>query len=209
MQWTPGEEKCCRHGRAHVTTSSAMLFLSSIHPELRLRLLPSRSALSAERCPHCAAFRRHCPLRPTDETMAILLIIIMQQEEERGMRTAQLEGRRPDQYVHLMTGLVKVRSIDLSLAHRPTTARTQGRTTLSSPLRVSTAHGARIADSAPCLQAVVVGDGACGKTSLLNVYISGTFPEGYEPTVFENHCVDVGKRSYIPACAAAVSVLVH
>ncbi|KWU46718.1 hypothetical protein RHOSPDRAFT_4164, partial [Rhodotorula sp. JG-1b] len=40
-------------------------------------------------------------------------------------------------------------------------------------------------------QVVVVGDGACGKTSLLNVYISGTFPEGYEPTVFENHCVDV------------------
>ncbi|GAA5992058.1 hypothetical protein JCM10908_000722 [Rhodotorula pacifica] len=38
---------------------------------------------------------------------------------------------------------------------------------------------------------VVVGDGACGKTSLLNVYISGTFPEEYEPTVFENHCIDV------------------
>jgi hypothetical protein len=36
----------------HRFASSAMLFLSSIHPELRLRLLPSRSALSAERCPH-------------------------------------------------------------------------------------------------------------------------------------------------------------
>jgi len=38
---------------------------------------------------------------------------------------------------------------------------------------------------------VVVGDGACGKTSLLNVYVKGEFPEGYEPTVFENHCVDL------------------
>lgn len=39
---------------------------------------------------------------------------------------------------------------------------------------------------------VVVGDGACGKTSLLNVYISGRFPQEYEPTIFENHCIDVG-----------------
>ncbi|KAJ8297016.1 GTP-binding protein Rho3 [Rhodotorula toruloides] len=38
---------------------------------------------------------------------------------------------------------------------------------------------------------VVVGDGACGKTSLLNVYVKGEFPELYEPTVFENHCVDI------------------
>jgi GTPase SAR1 family protein len=27
---------------------------------------------------------------------------------------------------------------------------------------------------------VVVGDGACGKTSLLNVFVSGHFPEAYE-----------------------------
>ncbi|GAA5898614.1 hypothetical protein JCM5296_005941 [Sporobolomyces johnsonii] len=38
---------------------------------------------------------------------------------------------------------------------------------------------------------VVVGDGACGKTSLLNVFVHGNFPDVYEPTVFENHCVDV------------------
>ncbi|BGP36587.1 Rho GTPase [Rhodotorula kratochvilovae] len=38
---------------------------------------------------------------------------------------------------------------------------------------------------------VVVGDGACGKTSLLNVYVKGEFPQEYEPTVFENHCVDL------------------
>ncbi|GAA5857080.1 hypothetical protein JCM8547_007947 [Rhodosporidiobolus lusitaniae] len=38
---------------------------------------------------------------------------------------------------------------------------------------------------------VVVGDGACGKTSLLNVFVLGRFPENYEPTVFENHCLDL------------------
>ncbi|GAA5891113.1 hypothetical protein JCM6882_006425 [Rhodosporidiobolus microsporus] len=38
---------------------------------------------------------------------------------------------------------------------------------------------------------VVVGDGACGKTSLLNVFVHGHFPEDYEPTVFENHIKDV------------------
>ncbi|GAA5826967.1 hypothetical protein JCM11251_002182 [Rhodosporidiobolus azoricus] len=38
---------------------------------------------------------------------------------------------------------------------------------------------------------VVVGDGACGKTSLLNVFVSGNFPNDYEPTVFENHTKDV------------------
>ncbi|CEQ38774.1 SPOSA6832_00221 [Sporobolomyces salmonicolor] len=40
-------------------------------------------------------------------------------------------------------------------------------------------------------QVVVVGDGACGKTSLLNVFVHGNFPDVYEPTVFENHCVEV------------------
>ncbi|KAL1923294.1 uncharacterized protein VTP21DRAFT_8274 [Calcarisporiella thermophila] len=34
---------------------------------------------------------------------------------------------------------------------------------------------------------VVVGDGACGKTSLLNVFVKGYFPQIYEPTVFENY----------------------
>ncbi|KAI8349226.1 small GTPase superfamily [Choanephora cucurbitarum] len=43
---------------------------------------------------------------------------------------------------------------------------------------------------------VVVGDGACGKTSLLNVYIKACFPEIYEPTVFENYVqiVNVNER---------------
>ncbi|KAJ7144550.1 small GTPase superfamily [Mycena epipterygia] len=38
---------------------------------------------------------------------------------------------------------------------------------------------------------VIVGDGACGKTSLLIVFSKGTFSEAYVPTVFENYVADV------------------
>jgi len=38
---------------------------------------------------------------------------------------------------------------------------------------------------------VVVGDGGCGKTSLLVVYQDGAFPEKYVPTVFENYISSV------------------
>jgi len=34
---------------------------------------------------------------------------------------------------------------------------------------------------------VLLGDGACGKTSALNVFTRGFFPTVYEPTVFENY----------------------
>ncbi|KAJ1034854.1 hypothetical protein NDA13_001108 [Ustilago tritici] len=34
---------------------------------------------------------------------------------------------------------------------------------------------------------LVLGDGACGKTSLLFVLIKHEFPQAYEPTVFENY----------------------
>ncbi|KAK9894748.1 GTP-binding protein Rho3 [Cystobasidium minutum MCA 4210] len=44
---------------------------------------------------------------------------------------------------------------------------------------------------------VVVGDGACGKTSLLNVYVNGMFPSVYEPTVFENHTKDINLEDQI------------
>lgn len=37
---------------------------------------------------------------------------------------------------------------------------------------------------------VIVGDGACGKTSLLFVFTLGEFPTEYHPTVFENYVTD-------------------
>ncbi|KND89187.1 GTP-binding protein RHO3 [Tolypocladium ophioglossoides CBS 100239] len=37
----------------------------------------------------------------------------------------------------------------------------------------------------------IVGDGASGKTSLLNVFTRGYFPTVYEPTVFENYVHDI------------------
>jgi len=40
-------------------------------------------------------------------------------------------------------------------------------------------------------KAVVCGDGACGKTSLLNVFTRGFFTQVYEPTVFENYVQDM------------------
>lgn len=38
---------------------------------------------------------------------------------------------------------------------------------------------------------VIVGDGNCGKTSLLVTYVDDTFPEKYVPTIFETHVVQV------------------
>ncbi|KAJ3888293.1 P-loop containing nucleoside triphosphate hydrolase protein [Lentinula edodes] len=38
---------------------------------------------------------------------------------------------------------------------------------------------------------VVCGDGACGKTSLVNVFTRGFFTQVYEPTVFENYVHDI------------------
>ncbi|ROT41067.1 protein RHO3 [Sodiomyces alkalinus F11] len=38
---------------------------------------------------------------------------------------------------------------------------------------------------------VLLGDGAAGKTSLLNVFTRGYFPTVYEPTIFENYIHDV------------------
>lgn len=38
---------------------------------------------------------------------------------------------------------------------------------------------------------MILGDGAAGKTSLLNVFTRGYFPQVYEPTVFENYVHDI------------------
>uniref|UniRef100_A0A8D0VF20 Ras homolog family member F, filopodia associated n=1 Tax=Sus scrofa TaxID=9823 RepID=A0A8D0VF20_PIG len=46
------------------------------------------------------------------------------------------------------------------------------------------------------LKIVIVGDGGCGKTSLLMVYSQGSFPEHYAPSVFEKYTarVTVGSK---------------
>ncbi|XP_023816219.1 rho-related GTP-binding protein RhoF isoform X1 [Oryzias latipes] len=41
------------------------------------------------------------------------------------------------------------------------------------------------------LKIVIVGDGGCGKTSLLTVYAKGNFPEDYAPSVFEKYVTTV------------------
>lgn len=38
---------------------------------------------------------------------------------------------------------------------------------------------------------VIVGDGGCGKTSLLMVYAKGDFPEKYAPSVFEKYATTI------------------
>ncbi|XP_063820550.1 rho-related GTP-binding protein RhoF [Pseudophryne corroboree] len=38
---------------------------------------------------------------------------------------------------------------------------------------------------------VIVGDGGCGKTSLLMVYAKGSFPEHYAPSVFEKYTTTI------------------
>jgi len=46
---------------------------------------------------------------------------------------------------------------------------------------------------------VVVGDGACGKTSLLIAFANDDFPETHIPTVFETYVKDIKVRQRIPA----------
>ena len=38
---------------------------------------------------------------------------------------------------------------------------------------------------------VVVGDGECGKTSLIQRYCSNTLPSPYAPTLFQTYTVNV------------------
>ncbi|KAG7272423.1 hypothetical protein CRUP_013177 [Coryphaenoides rupestris] len=41
------------------------------------------------------------------------------------------------------------------------------------------------------LKVVIVGDGSCGKSSLLMVFANGRFPEKYAPSVFEKHVTTI------------------
>ena len=43
---------------------------------------------------------------------------------------------------------------------------------------------------------VIVGDGECGKTSLLIVFTKDNFPEKYVPTVFETYVADIQVRIF-------------
>ncbi|XP_058876572.1 rho-related GTP-binding protein RhoF-like isoform X1 [Acipenser ruthenus] len=64
-----------------------------------------------------------------------------------------------------------------------------------SPRRVSvqqTGHaGPQHASAAGSVKTVIVGDGGCGKTSLLMVFVKGDFPEAYVPTVFDRYTASI------------------
>ncbi|KAK9334085.1 P-loop containing nucleoside triphosphate hydrolase protein [Lipomyces starkeyi] len=47
----------------------------------------------------------------------------------------------------------------------------------------------------PLYKVLTVGDGACGKTSMLLTYAKGEFPDLYVPTVFENYPHNVKLQS--------------
>ena len=41
------------------------------------------------------------------------------------------------------------------------------------------------------LKVVIVGDAACGKTSLLSSLLANTYPSDYTPTVSEEHALNM------------------
>nr|XP_025860105.1 rho-related GTP-binding protein RhoD isoform X2 [Vulpes vulpes] len=58
-------------------------------------------------------------------------------------------------------------------------------------MKAAQAEGAGAPAGARSVKVVLVGDGGCGKTSLLMVFAQGAFPESYTPTVFERLTVNL------------------
>ncbi|XP_063083660.1 rho-related GTP-binding protein RhoD [Cavia porcellus] len=58
-------------------------------------------------------------------------------------------------------------------------------------MKTAQATGEEAPASVRSVKVVLVGDGGCGKTSLLMVFTNGDFPESYTPTVFERHAVNL------------------
>ena len=51
--------------------------------------------------------------------------------------------------------------------------------------------------TSPVKEIVVVGDGMCGKTSTISVFLGNRFPSEYVPTVYENHIKKVKLGAHI------------
>ncbi|XP_059565922.1 rho-related GTP-binding protein RhoD [Myotis daubentonii] len=58
-------------------------------------------------------------------------------------------------------------------------------------MKAARAAGEEAPQGARPVKVVLVGDGGCGKTSLLMVFAEGDFPESYTPTVFERLTVNL------------------
>ncbi|XP_069924000.1 rho-related GTP-binding protein RhoD isoform X4 [Oryctolagus cuniculus] len=58
-------------------------------------------------------------------------------------------------------------------------------------MKAAEAAGEEAPPGARSVKVVLVGDGGCGKTSLLLVFAAGAFPESYSPTVFERYTVNL------------------
>ncbi|XP_076971697.1 rho-related GTP-binding protein RhoD isoform X1 [Tamandua tetradactyla] len=58
-------------------------------------------------------------------------------------------------------------------------------------MEAATAAGEEEVPGVPSVKVVLVGDGGCGKTSLLMVFAHGAFPESYTPTVFERYLANL------------------
>eukprot|EP00069_Balaena_mysticetus_P012813 bmy_07822T0 len=58
-------------------------------------------------------------------------------------------------------------------------------------MKAAQAVGQEAPPDARSVKVVLVGDGGCGKTSLLMVFAEGAFPESYTPTAFEQLTVNL------------------